>query len=294
MTDRYRKAIGILVIFIIVLSLYAVFTGLFSDGGPGEHRFISIYGESVRVYGVGLYKNDSVSIASQGLAADFVTLVLGIPLLILSFYLSTKRSIRASLLLSGTLAYFLYTYTSYTFLWMYNRLFLVYIALMALSLYAFILSVISFDTAKLRMYFKQGIPVRFLAGYQFFLAFGVSLMWLGRIVPSIFSGMAPEGLEHYTTLVIQGMDLGIIVPSAVVSGILLLKRNSFGYLLSSIIIFKSITMLAAITAMMVNMVMHGVEMNLIEITVFSLFDILALTALISLLKNTASRDRIHS
>ncbi len=39
-------------------------------------------------------------------------------------------------------------------------------------------------------------------------------MWLGLIVPPLREGQAPQGLESTTTLVIQVLDLGIIMPIA--------------------------------------------------------------------------------
>ncbi|MFV0394566.1 MAG: hypothetical protein ACK5LC_09245 [Coprobacillaceae bacterium] len=99
------------------------------------------------------------------------------------------------------------------------------------------------------------------------------MMWLGRIIPTIPSGI-PEGLEHYTTLPIQALDLGIIVPSSIVSGVLLLKKNRLGYLLAPILVIKGITMLLAIDAMIVSMLMSGVSVAVIEIIIFPLLTLI--------------------
>lgn len=283
---KYKKSIGILVVCIATLSLVACFAGLLYSDGTGEYEFKIINGEIVNIYGRGLYKNDSVSVAAQGIAADFVTLLLGIPMLLVSSYLTNKNSFRASILQTGTLGYFLYTYMSYVFLWMYNPFFIIYVILMALSLYAFILSMMSYDMEIISSYFRENLPVRILGCFQFFIAFALGMLWLGKIAPSIFEGTVPVGLEHYTTLVIQGMDLGIVVPTAALSGILLIRRKPFGYLLTSVVILKGITMLTAISAMMINMTLHGVEINLIEIIIFPVFNLLAIMSLILLLKNT--------
>lgn len=48
-------------------------------------------------------------------------------------------------------------------------------------------------------------------------------MWLGRIILSLLSHSVPPGLEHYTTLPIQALYLGFIVPAAVLSGILIIN-----------------------------------------------------------------------
>lgn len=283
---KFKKSINILVTCIIVFSLICCLYGLFTGNDKGNYQFKTINNEIIEIQGSGLYKNDSVSIVAQGKASDFVTLVMGIPLLLFSLYLTNKGLFRGRIILTGTLGYFLYTYMSYTFLWMYNSLFIVYVFLMSLSLFSFILAMMSFDLENITLHFKDKLPVKFLGGFQIFLGFSIGMLWLGKIAPTIFEGKVPEGLEHYTTLVIQGMDLGIIVPAAFLSGILLVKRKSFGYLLSSIIIIKGITMLTAISAMILNQALHNVEMNIIEMVIFPIFNLVAIISLILLLKNS--------
>lgn len=288
---KYKKSICILVFGIVILSLIACLFGLFSNGGTGEYLFKTINNDMVKIDGRGLYKNDSISIAAQGRASDFVTLVLGVPMLLVSVYFAIKGSFRGKLMLTGTLGFFLYTFMSYTFLWMYNQFFIIYVAVMSLSLFAFILSMMSFDIENIALRFGKKLPVKLLGGYQIFLAFFIGMMWLGIIAPTIFEGSVPEVLEHYTTLVIQGMDLGIIVPATILSGILLIKRRPFGYLLSSVLIFKGITMLTAISAMIINLVIKGVKVSPVELIVFPIFNIITVIFLVILLKNAEGKSR---
>ncbi|MCX8074563.1 MAG: hypothetical protein N2749_03150 [Clostridia bacterium] len=282
---KYKKTILILVSLIIVFSAISCIVGLFSNDGAGPFEFKSINGETVQINGNGVYKYDSVSVVAQGRASDFVTIVFAIPLLVLSTILSYKGSFKSRLLLSGTLGYFLYTYMSYTFLWMYNPLFIIYVILMSTSFFAFVLTLMSFDIQNIPSMFSNKLPVKFLGGFQLFIAFAIGLLWLGKIAPSILNGAVPLGLEHYTTLVIQGMDLGFVVPVAIISGVLLIKKKAFGYLLSSVIILKLITMLTSISAMIINMLLNGVAVSVIEIVLFSIFDLLAIISLIILLSN---------
>jgi len=284
---KYKTIINVLVLCIIILAIIACLFGLFSSGGNGQYEFKSINNETVKIYGSGIYKNDSISGVAQAKASDFVTLVLGIPLLIASLYLTNKGSFRGKLMLTGTLGYFLYTYMSYTFLLTYNPLFIAYVVIMSLCLYAFILSFMSFEIEKVPIMFSERLPTKFLGGFQILVGFSLCLMWFGRIAPSIFDGSIPSGLENYTTLVIQGMDLGIIMPAAFLSGILIIKRKPFGYLLSSVIIIKGVTMLTCISAMIINMELKGVDMSLAEILVFPILNLFAIICLILLLKNTS-------
>lgn len=282
---KYNKMIGFLVVCIATLSLFTSVMGIFSKSGPGSHEIESFRRETITIYGKGLYSNDSMSVATQGIAQDKVTLVLGIPLLIISLCLALKGSLKGKLLLTGTLGYFLYTYVSYVFLWMYNPMFIVYVVLMSASFFAFTLSMMSVDINNISSAFNKKLPVKFLGGFQIFFAVALCLLWMGKILPTIASQTVPVGLEHYTTLVIQGMDLGFIVPIALLSGVLLMKRKPFGYFLSSVIIMKGFTMGAALTAMIVDQYLAGISMGIVEIIMFPLFSFLILCCLILLLVN---------
>lgn len=281
----YKKSISVLVIIITILSLTASAYGVFSSQSQNKHEFKSIYGETIQLHDKGLYQNDSVSIASQGISQDVVTMVICIPLLLISLYLFRKGLIKGRLLLAGTLGYFLYTYTSYTFLWMYNSFFLVYVVLMSASLFAFILTMMSFDLKKLDLCFSQKTPVKFLAGFLFFLAAALGFMWLGIIVPPLLKGTVPQALEHYTTLVIQAMDLGFVVPTAILSGVLILKRKPIGYLLTSVITIKGLSMATALTAMIIGQILAGVEVSFVTVILFSIINILIIYCMVLLMKN---------
>jgi hypothetical protein len=258
--------------------------GLFSNYGSGQYEFYSIYGEKVNIYGKGLYQHNSVSMVTQGKAQDFVTLFLGIPLLFISYYLSNKKLLKGKLLLIGTLGYFLYTYMSYVFLWMFNPMFIIYVVIMSESLFAFILVIMSIDLKNLKQYFNIKLPVKFLGYFQIIFAVSLAILWIGKIIPILKSSI-PIGLEHYTTFVIQGMDLGFIVPTAILSGILLIKRHSYGFLLSSIIIIKGVTMSVAITSMIIGQFIAGISMSLVEIIMFPVANIIIIYCAFLLINN---------
>lgn len=278
---KNKKTIYILVVIIITFSLLAALIGVFSNWGDGQYEFPSIFGEKIKIYGKGIYQNDSLDIAKQAIAQDIVTIIIGIPLLILSLILIGKDLFKGRLLLTGTLGYFLYAYTSYSFLSMYNELFLIYVALMSLCFFAFTLSIMSFDFNTLKDHFKEQFPIKFISGFLFFIGFAIFMMWIGKIAPFLIDRTAPVGIAHYTTLTIQAMDLGIIVPVSILTGILLIKRNSFGYLLSSVIIIKGITMLASINAM----ICAGIDAGILEIILFPIFNIICIYCLIIVMKN---------
>jgi hypothetical protein len=282
---KNKKVINILVILIILITIAVSLVGIISSKGGHNFEYVSINNETVQIYGSGIYKNDSVAVVAQGLAQDLVSLIMGIPLLIGALVLFNKGKTKGKLLLSGALGYFLYTYMSYSFLWNYNSLFLLYVALMSLSAFALVLTIMNININNLKNEFNDKLPRGFIGGVQIFIGIMIGLMWLAKIVPSIINNSVPVGLEHYTTLIIQAMDLAFVTPLAILSGILLIKRNRFGYLLSSIMIIKGSALLISITAMIVGQMIVGVDVNYIVIAIFGLFNLLMIYPLILLIKN---------
>lgn len=281
---KYQSSLRWLVPLIGVLALFAAAMGLFYDT-PGEpYPYTNHRGETVVINGHGLYYYDTVSSAAQMQANDLVTLVLGLPLLVISTWLAFRGSLSGRLLLTGTLGFFLYTYMSMAFLTAYNALFLVYVALFSLGLFAFILSMMTIDLETLPARFSERLPRGWIAGLLFFVGGFLLLAWLGRIIPPLLQNQTPP-LENTTTLVIQAMDLGLIVPLALVSAVLLLRRSAWGYLLASVALMKGITMGIAVSTMGINMSLRGVPDSQGILVPFLVITLLNLVMAIVLLKN---------
>jgi hypothetical protein len=214
-----------------------------------------------------------------------VTLVVTLPVLVISTWYAFRGSLRGQLLLTGTIGYFLYTYAMMVFGMAFNQLFLLYVALFILSLYAFILSMMSFDLADLPRHFSARLPRRAIA-IELFAAGGFLLLaWLGRIVLPLLQNLPPVGIENTTTLVVQGMDLGVIVPLTFLSARLLLKRSAWGYLLASVALLKFVTYATAVSAMAASMILAGVEISPVEVVVFPTLTVINLVMAVLLLQN---------
>jgi hypothetical protein len=258
---KHQSALKWLIPIIFMLTLFAASMGLFYQT-PGEpYSYTNHRGEAVMLNGRGLYFYDTVSSTAQMQGNDFITLVIGLPLLAISAWLAFRGSLRGRLLLTGTLGFILYTYMSMATLASFNVLFIVYIALFTLSMYAFILSMMSFDLKDLPNHFSEKLPRGWIAGLMFVVAGFFALAWLGRIFAALQPGAVPA-LENTTTMVIQFMDLGLIAPAAVLGGILILRRSAWGYLLAAIMMTKGVTLGLAVSTMAINMALKGVPDSL--------------------------------
>ncbi|MBO1306875.1 hypothetical protein JZO70_11925 [Enterococcus sp. 669A] len=269
MTMKKKNTILIWIIALLAagVSIYGIFSNQPINVGQSVP---TIHGDLVTLYGKGLYHNESLSMAAQVRAQDMVTLFLGVPFLLSSLYLSNKDSIKGKFLLTGVLGYFLYTYATYCFVAMYNNFFLLFTLLMGLSFFAFVINLSSLNAIQLNQYFSKMTARKYVSCSIILFGFAIGLMWLGRLFPAL-SGGVPEGLEHYTTLPIQALDLGIVVPAMIISGFSLLKEKKLGYLLAPVMIIKGITLLLAVDAMAISMLISGAEVSPAELIVFPLF-----------------------
>jgi hypothetical protein len=281
---KYQSALKWLIPPIFLLTLFAASMGLFYET-PGEpYQFTSHRGETVMLNGHGLYFYDTVSSTAQMQANDLITLVIGLSLLVVATWMAFRGSLRGRLLLTGTLGFILYTYMSMSTLTSFNVLFVVYIALFTLSMYAFILSMMSFDLNDLPKHFSDKLPRGWIAGLMFVIAGFFALAWLGRIFAALQQDAIPA-LENTTTMVIQFMDLGLIAPAAVLGGILILRRSAWGYLLSSIMMTKGVTLGLAVSTMAINMALKGIPDSLGIIIPFLIITTANLVMTVVVLKN---------
>lgn len=217
-----------------------------------------------------LYKNDTVSITAQMMGQDLITLLICVPILLLSLFLVSRNSLRGQLLWMGTIFYFLYSYASMSFLASYNQLFLIYVALFSISLYTFVYGLLCLDVKTIKNNFSPGITVKAAGVFTIFMAAMLALMWLSMIIQSLITGIAPASLESYTTTVIQALDLGVLVPAAIITSVLLLKGKAWGYPLMSIMIVKISLLGTAILSMIYFMLNNGVSVDLGQVLFFAI------------------------
>lgn len=291
---KFKRTITAFVFIIAALSIISCLAGIISGGGSGEYTFRSIHGETIKIFGKGLYQYES---AAQRLALnvqDIFTLVLAIPLLIISLFFSLKGSLKGRFLLTGTTAYFLYTYITYSFLREFNSLFLIYTALMSVSLFAFILCMMSFDINKLSFHIKPGIPVKFIGGFQILLALGLIFTWVPPILTFLINGTIPVDLEHYNSLGYEAIDLGIMIPALILSAVLIIKRINFGYLLSGVLLMQSISMITLISVLTIVQVMSGMNMPFIIMIMFPVFNVILIFCLVLLLGNVKEKTQAYA
>lgn len=186
-----------------------------------------------------LYR-DNAFVTTTWFGNDAVTLLLGVPILVAALFFSARGSLQAQLVWLGMLDYMLYNYAFYLFGAAFNAFFLVYAALLGLSIFAFIFGLINLDAERIRQQFSDRTPVKWISGYFLFFALGLGTIYLIQSIAFIFTGQLPAIVmmaEHPTNIVFA-LDLTLLIPWQVVGAIWLMKRHPWGYVIAGILSVK--------------------------------------------------------
>ena len=244
--------------------------------------------ETVEVQDAGVYRYSLRTLVTGGTPWDFVRLFVGIPVLVASFVLYLRGSLRGTVVFIGSLASFLYQYLLWTFDWAYNAYFLIYVGVFALSLCTLGLVLAGMDLSRVRAEMSERFPVVTATSFSFAVGGLLLFKCLGEIVPSIGTGAMPANATGYYTMVDQALDLGLLVPLFILVGILLLKRNTLGYLLSASTLILAMTVGLSVVAGELMLGLSTGRVNTAGIAVFAFFLIAALGLLVKVLASVRS------
>ena len=177
-----------------------------------------------------IYHQETVALADASTAQDIVNLFLVAPLTALLGVLASRGSLRAYLCWLGFVAFTVYNYAIYTFSIHFGPLFLVWVAVLGLSLFAMIGGLSTLDTASVEEQFR-GRGERLPAWFLIVIAALFAVLWLSEIVPELLAGNPSSSATEWgvPTNPVHVLDLAFFLPAALASGVLLLLRHPVGY-----------------------------------------------------------------
>lgn len=221
----------------VFFGIISCVVGLLSFNTDHSFNFVNQYGETIKIWGYGIYKNDSFFKAPIFIGSDFTMLFVTIPLLIRAIFKYKKlESQRDLIFLTSMLAALLYFSFSQAFGITYNQLHLIYIAFFGFNFYSFVVCLYKIKTDEV---------AKSLEGYSltktikvFLVLAGLSLFvaWLPDIIVSLVSGKPLSLLEVYTTDITYVLDMSIISPFIFITLFLLKSSNNRGYVFLPIVL----------------------------------------------------------
>src|SRR5574341_599821 len=205
---------------------------------------LAVPGNIIALSVSGVYAGLTPVFFPQAIAQDIASLAIVSPVWIILAILALRGSLRAYLLWSGVLTFTVYNYVIYTFSVPFGSLFLLWVAVLGLSLYALIGGVASINHEIVKASFKSQRAVTFVAWFLIGVAILFGLLWLSEDVPALLSGNTPQSVVDMAipTNPVHILDLGFFLPAVIITSIMLLKQKPLAYTLApAFIVFLILT-----------------------------------------------------
>ncbi len=264
------RLLPILVGLVAVLAGIASLAGILLRGDLATVPWTTLRGEHVDVVTGGIYAWNSLPVVSEGVGWDIVTLLLAAPVLLATAPGLRRRSLPATLVALGLLAYTLYQYAEYAMFWAVGALYPLHVLLAGLSLSAIGLVVGGLEPARVAERFGSRFPRRAVAGLGVFMVVVLCGLWLPTVAKVVLAGEIQGNLNGGATLVVPAFDLALLVPLGIFTAVAAWRRLPAGYILATTVVVKAVAMATAIAAMLVVEWLATGVLAVVPIVLFSL------------------------
>jgi hypothetical protein len=265
------KSAQLLSVLVVVLAIAAALGGLLLS---------SLY-----------HDNDFVRSAWPG--TDFVTLTVAAPLLLVATLRAARGSSRAYLVWLGLLQYMWYNFSFYLFGAAFNRFFMLYAALVALSIWTLFLGLLNLRTTGLDRKFRASTPVKTVSVFMLLVGLGLGLVYSRQWLGFVTDGQAPPILVQtgHPTSVIFALDLSLVIPLLIVGAIWLWQRKPWGFVLAVMVNVKGAVYMLGLCAATATAFRAGTMLNLLELRLWGPIAVGSLTSSALLLWNLRGSGR---
>ncbi len=171
---------------------------------------------------------------------DAITIIAGLVLLFLS--LKTNEADKKSQIIAmSLLLYLFYAYGMYVIEQFYNSLYILYMAICALSFWSIVLGLVNINQGVLR-HIKASKLIRNLSiGCLIFIPLLFYSLWIIQLLPLMRTG---EKIEYLFSIYI--LDMVFLFPAFILSAVLIIKKNALGLILAPILFVKTFTLLFSV------------------------------------------------
>jgi len=180
------------------------------------------------------YRNVPELLQQTWRAQDAVNLA-ALPLLVWTARRARNGSLRAHLVAVGVLTWITYGYANLAIGTPFNRMFLIYVTVLAMAGFAMLDGLVRVDPSAVRATFARA-PRRVVAWFMIVSGTGIAGLWLSDIVVGLTGGTPANlhlaGLPNPTWV----LDLAWIIPVVIAAGVLLLRDRAAGSLLAGVML----------------------------------------------------------
>lgn len=202
---------------------------------------LSLVAALVSVLNQSIYsKVVSLDVLPGTISQDIITVIIGLALLFLGMKIE-ENDIKKQIMAISFVAYLFYGYGIYVIEQLYTPLYLLYIAIFALSFWTIIFGLVNLKQEVLESVnlskFARYLSIVFLI----FIPLLFYSLWIGQLLPLIQNG---EKLEFKFSIFI--LDMVFVLPTLIMSAVLIIKGKGLGFILAPILFFKAFTLLFSV------------------------------------------------
>jgi hypothetical protein len=281
-------------------SARGVFQSKASSQRGGLWLWLSLAGAALAVTGSAIalsirsiYAGLTPIFLPQALAQDVANLAVASPAWLVLAVLALRGSVRAHLLWLGVLTFTVYNYMIYTFSIPFGPLFLVWVAVLGLSIYALIGGITVLDHEAVKSSYSSPIAARVVAWLLIITGVLFGLLWLSEDLPAALSGTTPQSVLDMAlpTNPVHILDLAFFLPAVIATGVLMLRGWTLAYSLApSFLVFLILTGIPILLTPVVQSARGGVAAWGVSVPIGTL-TVLLLGILVWLLSTMQFRGR---
>lgn len=193
---------------------------------------------------------------------DVVNLIIGVPILFISLWLTWRGKLTGLLFWPGALFYVFYTYIVYLLSKPLNASFLLHLTLVTLSAYTTIGLVACIDGKVVKNRLSGAVPERASGA----ILAGLAILFLIRASLFMVNAILSQTLIAATEMALNAADF-LIAPAWVIGGVFLWRRKALGYVTGLGLLFQA-------SMLFVGLIFVLILQPLITRTQFALIDVL--------------------
>jgi len=191
---------------------------------------------------------------------DVATLAIGLPILLAAMWLARRGRLIGLLFWPGALFYILYNYLIYLFATPLSGVYIAYLLLVVLSLYTMIGLVARIDSKAVQAHLMGGVPERVAGG----ILAGFGALFFLRVIAVIVGALVNQTPIATVERAVLIADF-LFTPSLVVGGVLLWRRQAFGYTVGAGLLFQaSMLFVGLIIAMIIQPLLTDVPFLVVD------------------------------
>jgi hypothetical protein len=205
---------------------------------------LAVAGSVIALSVPSIYAGLTPAFLPQALAQDIANLAVVSPAWPILAALALRGSLRAYLLWLGVLTFTVYNYVIYTFSIPFGPLFLLWVAVLGLSLFALIGGVTEINHKAAASSFTSRSAITVTAWFLIVTAVLFGLLWLSEDVPALLSNGRPQSVIDMAlpTNPVHILDLGFFLPAVIITGVMLIKKKPLAFTVApAFIVFLVLT-----------------------------------------------------